>query len=664
MRRREFLRTLAGSCAATLSGATFPIEARGAVVEDQKKEVESSGGEGAFEWLKMGEVRPRGWILEQMRRDLRRGFAGCLDKLCQEAGSDIFVTNRNSKASRDTWNRAGSYWWNGETEGNWRAGYIMLSYLTEDRAAMRKTDHYLRHILSSQDSDGYLGIFAPGLRYQFPGELWTQACLLRGLLAYSELADSKETFDAVRRSADLTVKVYTSGQKSLPGVQGHDLMIIDVFEWLFDRTGNPKYRDFSLRFYDDWSKRESKFDATLPSLLALNKPFLGHGVHTYENIRVPLWLATAVGRRDLIEARDNAFIKIGRYTEVSGAAVSEEWIKGLPPDPSLTEYEYCSTKELQLTFESALQKTGRARYGDRVERIWFNAAQGARMPDGSAISYLTLDNRLRCDETGIGGRGVNKRNKFSPTFADVAVCCVPNATQVASLFTRGMWMRHRDGGLVATLYGPCEVSTRVDGAAVRIEEQTSYPFHDTIDFLVHLQGEKIMSIYLRNPEWSHSPKITCLGAKIERVGDYWRLRKPWKEGDQIRMELRPEVRMDRAVNGEVAVSYGPLVFAQPLASRRKVIKRYPVAGFEDSAYRLATDRPSAAAFPVTPEAKGFTVNLKQSAANTDTHFPFDKPVLEIEVSRNSGSAEKDHNVVLAPLGNTPVLRRVTFPIAD
>ena len=42
----------------------------------------------AFTWLKAGEVKPAGWIKEQMVRDLNQGFAGRLDELCAEASSD------------------------------------------------------------------------------------------------------------------------------------------------------------------------------------------------------------------------------------------------------------------------------------------------------------------------------------------------------------------------------------------------------------------------------------------------------------------------------------------------------------------------------------------------------------------------------------------------
>lgn len=616
----------------------------------------------------MGEIKPTAWIKNQMLGDLHRGFAGCLDKLCPEARSDIFVSHRNTLTTQNTRNQAGINWWNGETEGNWRAGYMMMAYLTEDPNAMREADRYVRHILGSQDADGYLGVFAPDCRYMHPGELWTQACLLRGLLAYAELADSEQVLRAVRRAADLTVQVYGSGQKPLPRGQSHDLMIIDVMEWLFARTGDPKYRDFSLWYYEQWSQNESKDDATLPSLLDLQKGFTAHGANTYENIRVPLWLATATGRRDLRQASANAFLKLARYSEVSGSAVSEEWIMNLPPDPSHTEYEYCATKELQFTFESALQKTGRAAYGDRVELIWFNAAQGARLPDGTAISYLTSDNRLRCDETSIRGKGTDKRNKFSPTHMDVAVCCNPNATQVAALFVRGMWMRHPHGGLVATLYGPCTVSTKVKGVSVRIEEHTLYPFENIVEFVVYPEREHAIPLYFRNPRWSHGTRITAAGVRIERAGDYWRLHKRWKTGDTIRLEFAPQLEQIHAVNHQIAIQYGPLIFAQPLASTKKIMKRYSYDPdrFQDSIYEPASEiRQTDLGFRAVLQAEAFDLKVRRPSVGVDPGVPFAAPLIELFGSMApTADGSQQEETTLVPLGNAPLLRRVTFPLVD
>jgi uncharacterized protein len=668
MERRVFLKILAAACATTLDGFPDGNRAAGQTPQDQPEKstvLPKLPAEPAFEWLRMGEVMPAGWIKSQMLRDLRGGFAGCLDKLCPEARSDIFVSHRNTLTTQNTRNAARINWWNGETEGNWRAGFMMMAYLTEDPHAMREADRYVQHILGSQDADGYLGISAPDCRYMHAGELWTQACLLRGLLAYAELTNREEVLHAVRRAADLTVQVYGSGQKPLPHGQSHDLMIIDVLEWLSDRTGEAKYRDFSLWYYEQWSSHESTLDATLPSLLDLQKGFAAHGANTYENIRVPLWLATATGHRDLRLASANAFLKIDRYSEVSGSAVSEEGIMNLPPDPSRTEYEYCATKELQFTFESALQKTGCAAYGDRIELIWFNAAQGARLPDGTAISYLTSDNRLHCDETSIRGKGADKRNKFSPTHMDVAVCCNPNATQVAALFVRGMWMRHPHGGLVATLYGPCTVATTVEGVSVRMEEHTLYPFDNIVECTVYPEREHEFPLYFRNPLWSRGTRITAAGVRIERNGDYWRLRKRWKTGDTIRLEFKPQLEQIHAVNQEIALRYGPLLFAQPLASNQKISKRYSYDPdrFKDSVYEPAVDPgQTALGFPSALQARTFELEVRHPSTGVNPDAPFEAPLIELHGDLIQEATGARQETTLVPLGNAPVLRRVTFPL--
>jgi len=660
MDRRELLKLILSGCATSLVPAGLCENASAQAPATQAGSATPGNGP-AYEWLRMGEVKPAGWIKEQMLRDLHEGFAGCLDKLCREAGSDIFVTNRNSAVAQNKSNILGVNWWNGETEGNWRAGHIMMAYLTEDAPAMREADRYVQHILASQDPDGYLGVFAPDMRYAHQGELWTQACLLRGLLAYWELGGNEDVLRAVQRSVGLTMKTYQSGSKPLPAGESHDLMIIDVLERLFQVTGDPQYPNFALWFYEHWSSTESKWDATLPSLLDFKKGFNDHGVHTYENIRVPLFLATATQRRDIQQAAHNAFLKIGRYSEPTGSGVSQEGINSLPPDPWHTEYEYCATKELQLTFESGLQKTGRSEYGDRVELIWFNAAQGARLPNGTAISYLTSDNRLHCDGNALNGEAPEVRNKFSPTHADAAVCCNPNATQVAALFVRGMWMRHKSGSPVAMLYGPCTLSTNIHGVHVRIEEHTLYPFRSTVKFVIYPDKEFRSSIYFRNPLWSRETRLTCAGATIKREGEYWKVEKRWLAGDAIRLDFSPGILKIPTVNGEVAVKYGALVFAEPLPSTKTVVKKYEFGNFEDSYYEpqneVLVDRLS------RETLRSVTLEVEHASSDSERCHPFDTPLISLHGRRDPSPEGSSSRMTLVPFGNAPLLRRLSFPDA-
>ncbi len=621
-----------------------------------------------FTWLTLGEVKPSGWIREQMLRDLKDGFAGHLGELCHEASSDIFVSNRNSAASANTANIEKNNWWNGETEGNWRAGFIMMAYLTGDKPTMDAADAYVRHILSSQDPDGYLGVFAPDIRFSRPGELWTQACLMRGLLDYYELTGNQAVRDAVVRAVNLTMSVYGPRKTPIPfeytiSGQGlsHDLMFSDVTERLYDLTCDVKYRDFTVGLYENMSAHTSKADTSLSSLLDLNSDFVDHGANTFEAIRVPLWLSVATGREDFGQASRNALDKMNRYTEPSGSDVSQEDILALKPNPSTTEYEYCGTKEMQFTLESALQKTGVASLGDKIELIWFNAAQGSRLPNGSGITYLTSDNRLHCDGVSPDGTKPDIKNKFSPTHTDVAVCCNPNAANVAALYVRGMWMRHNSGALAALLYGPCTVSTTVQNVPVRIEERTLYPFENTVTLEIHTEGAPEFPLYLRDPGWSRDTIVKCEGAAVTRENSYWVVRKQWRQGDRVLITFVPTIQEIHAVNGEVALKYGALLFAQPLEAQKTTLKTYSVPGFEDSYYKVS-GKYETLTLNAASQWQAFGFRPIPATEGVDPLRPFDDALITLQGKMTKQSDGAQITVTLVPLGNAAILRRVTFPV--
>lgn len=667
MNRRESLKLL---MAAAGGSVLVPSSAFGLTPQDESNAAKKSLGADAtssavtpaFSWLTVGEVKPSGWIQAQMVRDLQDGFAGHLGDLCHEASSDIFVTHRNSTHTSNATNAINSKWWNGETEGNWRAGFIQMAYMTQDPKTMREADEYVRHILGSQGEDGYLGVYAPDSRFEHSGELWTQACLLRGLLDYAELTNNADVMTAVKRSADLTVSVYGNGKKPIPWGEPHDLMISDVMERLYYLTGDQKYSDFSVMLYREWSKNSPTADTSLTSLLNPNVPFVWHGAHVYESIRLPLWIAMTTGSQDLGMASQNALRKVAWYTEPSGSAISQEFIDNLPPDPTFSEYEYCGSKELQFTLESALQKTGVPAIGDYIEKLWFNAAQGSRTADGRAITYLTPENRPRCNGRTPDGAQAEPRNKFSPTHTDVAVCCNPNATNVAAMFVRGMWMRHNSGALAALLYGPCNLSTQVNGVKVAIEEKTNYPFHNTVEMVLNPERQAQFAILLRDPGWSRGTNISAPGAEISRVGEYWQVSKKWNPGDTIQIQFTPVVEEVVAVNGEVALQYGALLFARPIPSNKTVIKTYPLPGFDDAYYE-----PSEAidewTLPRAERWSGYGFQAVDATSTANPMHPFDVPMVTLRGKMIAKSGGKPVDAELVPLGNAPILRRLTHPVS-
>ena len=65
-----------------------------------------------------------------------------------------------------------------------------------------------------------------------------------------------------------------------------------------------------------------------------------------------------------------------------------------------------------------------------------------------------------------------------------------------------MFMRHRQGGLAALLYGPATVATKVNEVRVTLDEKTSYPFENRVLIAVKPEKPVRFPLYLRDPGWS------------------------------------------------------------------------------------------------------------------------------------------------------------------
>ena len=624
--------------------------------------------EPQFRLLRFGEVMPSGWIREQFIRDLDRGFAGHMPEIAPlTCGAQIFGVNRNTpdhiqNAGGGSWGGAEGAWWKGETEGNWRSGSTMMALLTGLPGQRAAADEKGAYLLRTQDADGYMGIYGPTVRWAAGdvdnGELWTQTCIFRGLLAYYEATGRPEVLRAVERAVRLTMSHYGEGLKDPYGAetQNHNLMFVDVMERLYDLTGDAAYRDFGVYLYRDYS-RDMGTDIALGTLLAANRPFMGHGATTYEGLRVPIWAAYVTGDPLLLAAAEEAFAKSWPHVSPTGGPVSDEFIANKPTDPDLGGYEGCGEKEWMTSLLSAAQKTGRAALAEQAETTFYNSVQGSRLPDGTGMDYVTTDNIYRIDGA------IMNRVIFSPAHEDVANCCAPNFTQIGPVFVRSMWMRAPDG-LAAVLYGPCDVRTTIGGAAVRISEETSYPFSEAFHFSVDPDGPLEFVLRLRIPAWATSISAVSAGAEVRRAGDWLIVAKKWRPGDAVDVSFGAQAQPVPANNGEFYVRRGPLFYALPISAIRRAVKDYPLAGFHDYLVfpaEWAQGHYALARSPDEPSAPAFELVQNRAA---DPRYPWDVSPVRLEAKLVNLGTNKAEAEALVPMGSgEAILRRMTFPLA-
>jgi DUF1680 family protein len=612
-----------------------------------------------FRALPFHSVKPNGWLKEELQKNMQ-GFCGNLDKLAPDLllKDDIYGKNRLSKKTKSkdvgAVAEAGDWqvqflWWNSETQSNWLEGFVRTAILLEDTAQLAKAEKIIQYLLSTQDKDGYIGIYDTELRYHFEnenGELWAKTTLFRALLAWYEYKKDKKILHSVEKAVQNVMKnypIYRShpfySKNPNAGGLTHGLVFTDVLEELYLLTNKKSYLDYCLFLYQDFSTQTLAEDAQYAKLKHFETHLEGHGVHTYEHLRPLAAAYYASGNPNLGQALADFVAKIQRTTAPSGAGIGDEFIRAKQADAKETAYEFCSLHELMASWISLFGKMGEIQYGDKAERIFFNAALGATHPNESAICYLKTDNSFTLTG-GKNGDTTDKyqtRYRYSPVHKEAAVCCVPNAGRIVPYFVKSMWLQDKEG-LVAGLLGPCEVSTEIAGNAINIKENTDYPFENRFYFEVSTQKSLIFTLKIRKPQWATG--VQCSLPYKEENG-FLVIRQEWKQKNEFTLSFEANVQVKETFQQEKYFEYGALVLCREIAGEQHITKKFEVAGLRESTY--------------TP------VNLfsYQYANATVNKLADKKNIFATQMFNNQ--ANKMESVNLVPMAKT-ILRQVSFPI--
>ncbi|PZR28444.1 MAG: hypothetical protein DI535_06075 [Citrobacter freundii] len=614
-----------------------------------------------FQPLPLGAIKPTGWLRDQLSKDLA-GFTGHLDSLVPDLilKDDIYGKDRLTRRIRSkdlgALGEGGDWqvqflWWNSETQSNWWDGYIRAAVLTGDPVHLERVRNYVDRILSTQDADGYLGIYDKELRYKFDnenGELWSKTTLLRGLIGWYEFAKDPKVLKAVERAVQNVMDNYPINRSHpfysvKPDVGGlsHGLTFTDVLESLYRINGNKTLLQYAAFCYRDFSSQVLNEDAQVAKLLNADLPLKGHGVHTYEHLRSLAAAYQATGDPELGRALKAFLQKIDQMTTATGGPVGDEWIAGKPADATNRGYEYCSMQELMHSYLELYLKTGNPQFADKAEHLFWNAAQGARHPELSCIAYLKSDNSYMM-AGGLNGDTTVKtqtRYKYSPAHQDAAVCCVPNAGRITPYYIQSMWFKDKNA-LVASLFGSCNLNTTLDKKSVRITEESSFPESNSVRFIVEGNGANF-KLKIRKPSWSAT---VSLSEPYKEQDGFLIIEKKWTGKQVITVEFAAALETAFDQNKEAYFKYGPLVLAHPLKATVVQTRSFPVKGFSDLAYKpekLVIYRYKPGQLP--SRLDGTSLRFMVEALNPSTNQP--------------------EKIALEPVGKT-ILRQVTFKTTD
>lgn len=185
-------------------------------------------------------------------------------------------------------------------------------------------------------------------------------------------------------------------------------------------------------------------------------------------------------------------------------------------------------------------------------------------------------------------------------------------------------MATSDNGLAAVLYAASKVTAKAgNGAAVTLEEQTHYPFSDSIKLIIHTSDKTHFPIYLRIPGWCKKASVAINGKKQKAIfqpDSYARIENTWQDGDEIILHLPREIFIHKWAenNNSVSVNYGPLTFS--LKIKENFIKKDPTkTAFERSQWQPDLNTKAWPAVAIYPES-AWNYGLVLNDNNPDVDF--------------------------------------------
>lgn len=436
-----------------------------------------------------------------------------------------------------------------------------------------------------QDADGYLNSWYQRIE---PGQRWTNLrdChelydaghLIEGAVAYYQATGKRRFLDIMARYADHIADTFGPNPGQTRGYCGHPEIELALIK-LGRATGEQRYLDLARFFVDERGVTPHYFDLEATSRGSDPKDY-HFGSHEYSQSHEPVRrqrrvvghavraaylysgmadVSTEFGDDSLKPALEALWAHLTeKNLYVTGGFGPSAHNEGLTFDydlPNETAYaETCAAVALVFWANRMLGLGPDRRYGDVMERALYNGALVGLSLDGTRFFY---DNPLE-------SRGSHHRWTWHR-----CPCCPPNiARLVASVGTYAYG--EAEDEIAVHLYCESVAELETAGAKICIRQETRYPFEGRVVLTIEPDREVEWTLSLRCPGWSPKVAAAMNGAPVdvaahEHAG-YLRLRRRWRAGDRVELDIAMPVERLRAHprigadQGRVALQRGPLMY--------------------------------------------------------------------------------------------------------
>ena len=641
--RRRFLKqtSLAGCAGALPTRLLFAAtEPKPAPVVKDRAPLHPS----AFSSLPLGSVRPTGWLRRQLEIQAN-GLSGHLD----ETWPDVGPSSGWLGGTGESWER-GPYYLD---------GLVPLAWLLDDAHLKAKAQRYIEWILTHQAPNGMIGPASND-------DWWPRIVALKALTQYQEFTGDLRVIPLMDRYFRFQLsQLPTRPLRDWGKFRWQDEVLSVI--WLYNRTGFAYLLDLARLLHrqgHDWVAQYADFEfkqKITAEYIKLNEgaglkdlALATHGVNNGQAVKTgPVWSLVSGSETDR-KAAGKMISELDRYHGLPNGMFScDEHLSGRDPSQGS---ELCTVVEYMFSLERALAITGDPALGDRLESLAFNALPGTLTNDMWAHQYNQEPNQVECSlhhKPWVSDGPESNLFGLEPNFG----CCTANFNQGWPKFTASLFLLSGDqdfdehDGLAAAAYAPCHVVAAVRDTFVDIEEETNYPFRDTVSLAISPGKPIAFPLQLRIPAWAEGAGITVNGRPepMPNAGSFARVERTWKSGDRVEIKFPMQPRVSRWFNDSVAIERGPLVFSYGIGeSWVKLRDRGMTADWQ--------------VYPTTPWNYGVSVdssNPAQSIATKENEIgevPFSRksPPVELQVKARKIPEWRAEDGAADPLPQSPV----------
>lgn len=516
----------------------------------------------------IGAIRADGFLKEQLIRG-KHGMAGHLYEL--EPG--IIVDPYIKKSCVSAWTDVNQDGWGGEISANYWNGYIQHAFILNDEEMIERATKWVDEMLQGQRKDGYLGTYNSkdsNIYDDFNG--WSTAGAMRALLNFYDITGREDVLKAVHRCLLWFANTWT-GDKKTTYAAGY---LIEPLVFCYNLTKDQRLLDFAEE-YAEFLCTKDLFPNSYQAFLEGDYEYTTlHTVAAGMYARMPALLYAATGKEKYIESSQKFIDKLReKSVHLSGAPVSVAEFLG--PVGMTTESEYCNFTFFNSTYAHMSYITGKGQYGDYMEEIFYNAAQGARKKDERAIAYLTAPNQAYATQDSTTA-GANAHDQVYAPCVPVA-CCPVNSVALIPEFIRDMMFYDDAENIYISAYGPCHLECK----GRKIEVNTLYPFRNHVELIVCSDEE--FSIFLKVPGWAEGYQVTLNGEKLDvckNENSYVEVCRKWRKEDKLEISFVATPKVIRVDDSDaskkypMAIKYGALLFAYHIPERWEAYPGAPV----------------------------------------------------------------------------------------